>query len=203
MRAVGPGGRPHFSRRAEYGKHRVRWADISVCQPDPTFLRADRNVCPTTFLRTDRNVCPHRGEQCGAVHTEMHCPRSLGLPRSALPLYNAAMPYRCLADFLEELSHAGELTRVENEVDPAGDVAEIVAECPFGWTCNSLRGGQGARSPVLGQPAGHRRTHLPGAGHRYARRAGRANRPAAGCLCAGRLVRAPEERRAAGGDLAA
>lgn len=33
------------------------------------------------------------------------------------------MPYRCLADFLEELSHSGGLTRIENEVDP---VAEIV-----------------------------------------------------------------------------
>ena len=39
----------------------------------------------------------------------------------------AVMPYRCLADFLEELGHAGELTRVEDEVDPALEAAEIVA----------------------------------------------------------------------------
>ena len=38
------------------------------------------------------------------------------------------MPYRCLADFLEELSHAGELTRVDDEVDPAVEAAEIVAQ---------------------------------------------------------------------------
>ncbi len=37
------------------------------------------------------------------------------------------MAYRCLADFLEELGHAGELTRVEEEVDPALGVAEIAA----------------------------------------------------------------------------
>ena len=37
------------------------------------------------------------------------------------------MPYRCLADFLEDLGHAGELTRVEEEVDPALEAAEIAA----------------------------------------------------------------------------
>jgi 4-hydroxy-3-polyprenylbenzoate decarboxylase len=37
------------------------------------------------------------------------------------------MPYRCLADFLEELGHAGQLTRVEEEADPALGVAEITA----------------------------------------------------------------------------
>jgi len=35
------------------------------------------------------------------------------------------MPYRCLADFLEELGHAGELVRVEAEVDPVLEAAEI------------------------------------------------------------------------------
>ncbi|MHC4176385.1 MAG: UbiD family decarboxylase [Planctomycetota bacterium] len=35
------------------------------------------------------------------------------------------MPYRCLADFLEELGHAGELVRVEAEVEPALEAAEI------------------------------------------------------------------------------
>jgi 4-hydroxy-3-polyprenylbenzoate decarboxylase len=38
------------------------------------------------------------------------------------------MPYRCLADFLEELSHAGELTRMEAEADPASEIGEIVAQ---------------------------------------------------------------------------
>lgn len=35
------------------------------------------------------------------------------------------MAYRCLADFLEELGHAGELVRVEAEVDPVLEAAEI------------------------------------------------------------------------------
>jgi 4-hydroxy-3-polyprenylbenzoate decarboxylase len=37
------------------------------------------------------------------------------------------MPYRCLVDFLEDLGRAGELTRVEEEVDPALVLAEIAA----------------------------------------------------------------------------
>ena len=35
------------------------------------------------------------------------------------------MPYRGLADFLEALGHAGELARVEAEVDPGGEAAEV------------------------------------------------------------------------------
>jgi len=35
------------------------------------------------------------------------------------------MPYRGLADFLEELGHAGELARVETEVDPRAEAAEV------------------------------------------------------------------------------
>jgi 4-hydroxy-3-polyprenylbenzoate decarboxylase len=35
------------------------------------------------------------------------------------------MSYRCLAEFLEELSHSGELTRVEDEVDPVLHLAEF------------------------------------------------------------------------------
>ena len=38
------------------------------------------------------------------------------------------MPYRCLADFLEELSHASKLRRVEDMVDPAFEAAKIVAQ---------------------------------------------------------------------------
>jgi 4-hydroxy-3-polyprenylbenzoate decarboxylase len=49
------------------------------------------------------------------------------LPPSPFPLYNVPMPYRCLTDFLEDLGHAGELTRVEEEVDPALEVPQIVA----------------------------------------------------------------------------
>jgi 4-hydroxy-3-polyprenylbenzoate decarboxylase len=37
------------------------------------------------------------------------------------------MLYRCLADFLEELSHSGELTRVENQLDPVAEVAKFAA----------------------------------------------------------------------------
>jgi 4-hydroxy-3-polyprenylbenzoate decarboxylase len=37
------------------------------------------------------------------------------------------MPYRCLADFLEELGHAAELVRVDDELDPALAVAEAAA----------------------------------------------------------------------------
>jgi 4-hydroxy-3-polyprenylbenzoate decarboxylase len=39
----------------------------------------------------------------------------------------AAMPYRALADFLEELGQAGELARVEAQVDPLLEVAELSA----------------------------------------------------------------------------
>jgi 4-hydroxy-3-polyprenylbenzoate decarboxylase len=35
------------------------------------------------------------------------------------------MSYRCLAEFLEELSHSGELNRLENEIDPASELAEF------------------------------------------------------------------------------
>jgi 4-hydroxy-3-polyprenylbenzoate decarboxylase len=38
------------------------------------------------------------------------------------------MPYRCLAEFLEQLGHAGQLTRVEKEVDPALEIAEMTAQ---------------------------------------------------------------------------
>lgn len=39
----------------------------------------------------------------------------------------ATMPYRCLAEFLEDLGHAGELTRAENAVDPALELPQIAA----------------------------------------------------------------------------
>lgn len=39
--------------------------------------------------------------------------------------YNGRMPNRSLADFLEELGQAGELIRVEAEVDPRLEIAEI------------------------------------------------------------------------------
>ena len=37
------------------------------------------------------------------------------------------MPCRCLTDFLEELGQAGEVVRVEAEVDPLLEIAEITA----------------------------------------------------------------------------
>ena len=58
------------------------------------------------------------------------------------------MPYRCLADFLEELGHAGELNRVEEEVDPALGLAEITAR-----TAQS-----GGPALLFGAVKGH---HLP------------------------------------------
>lgn len=50
-----------------------------------------------------------------------------GFRSLALALTMVAMPYRCLADFLEELGHAGELTRVEESVHPDLKIAEMVA----------------------------------------------------------------------------
>ena len=38
------------------------------------------------------------------------------------------MPYRCLIEFLEDLGHSGELSRVEEEVNPVCQIAEIVAK---------------------------------------------------------------------------
>lgn len=40
----------------------------------------------------------------------------------------AIMLYRCLAEYLEKLGHTGELTRVEDEVNPALQVAEMVSK---------------------------------------------------------------------------
>jgi 4-hydroxy-3-polyprenylbenzoate decarboxylase len=61
------------------------------------------------------------------------------------------MPYRCLADFLEELSHAGELTRVDDEVDPASEAAEMVAEAARSGGLAMLFGTiKGHDLPVLG-----------------------------------------------------
>ena len=56
------------------------------------------------------------------------------------------MPYRSLADFLEELARAGQLTRVEEEVDPALGVAEITARA-------AQSGGPALLFPAI---AGHR-----------------------------------------------
>jgi 4-hydroxy-3-polyprenylbenzoate decarboxylase len=61
------------------------------------------------------------------------------------------MPYRCLADFLEELSHANELTRLDNEVDPALEAAEIVAQAACSGGPAILFGAiKGHDLPVLG-----------------------------------------------------
>ena len=60
------------------------------------------------------------------------------------------MPYRCLADFLEELNHAGQLTRLDNEVDPAGEAAEIVAQAAHSGGSAVLFGAvQGHDLPML------------------------------------------------------
>jgi 4-hydroxy-3-polyprenylbenzoate decarboxylase len=70
------------------------------------------------------------------------------LSLSAFRPYNTAMPYRSLADFLEDLARAGELTRVEEEVDPALQVAQITAR-----TAQS-----GGPALLFGAVKGH---HLP------------------------------------------
>ncbi len=80
------------------------------------------------------------------------------------------MPYRCLADFLEELGHAGELTRVEDEVDPALEVAEMAARAAKSGGPALLFGAvKGHDLPVLCQSAGDRRANLPGTGRGLAR----------------------------------
>jgi 4-hydroxy-3-polyprenylbenzoate decarboxylase len=58
------------------------------------------------------------------------------------------MPYRCLVDFLEDLGRTGELTRLEEEVDPALGVAEMAAR-----TAKS-----GGPALLFGTVKGH---HLP------------------------------------------
>ncbi len=48
------------------------------------------------------------------------------------------MPYRSLADFLEELENAGELVRIAAEVDPELELAEIVAQASAGAAAECL-----------------------------------------------------------------
>ena len=60
------------------------------------------------------------------------------------------MSYRCLADFLEELSHSGELTRVETEVDPTLGAAEMIASATrSGGSALLFVGVKGHDLPVL------------------------------------------------------
>jgi 4-hydroxy-3-polyprenylbenzoate decarboxylase len=60
------------------------------------------------------------------------------------------MSYRCLADFLEELSHAGELTRVADELDPTLELAEVVGNPPHSCgSCLLFTGVKGHDLPVL------------------------------------------------------
>jgi 4-hydroxy-3-polyprenylbenzoate decarboxylase len=60
------------------------------------------------------------------------------------------MPYRCLTDFLEELNQSGALTRVEDGVAPALDVAEIVAKATVsGGPALLFVGVKGHDLPVL------------------------------------------------------
>lgn len=57
----------------------------------------------------------------------MNCRRVL-LPLPTGSPYNVAMSYRSLAEFLEELDHAGELTRVGEETAPDENMAAAVAD---------------------------------------------------------------------------
>lgn len=60
------------------------------------------------------------------------------------------MSYRCLADFVEELGHAGELVRVETEVDPELETAEITRRISSSGGCAILFGEvKGREMPLL------------------------------------------------------
>ncbi len=59
------------------------------------------------------------------------------------------MPYRSLADFLEELENDGELVRVAAEVDPEMELAEIVAQFQSRTTSATGGAGPAADSPAL------------------------------------------------------
>jgi 4-hydroxy-3-polyprenylbenzoate decarboxylase len=54
--------------------------------------------------------------------------RIFRLPPFGFRPYNAAMSYRCLTEFLEELGHAGELARVEEQVDSCLQVAAVACQ---------------------------------------------------------------------------
>ena len=57
---------------------------------------------------------------------------------------------RCLSDFLEELGEAGELVRVEAEVDPRLEIAEITARvCRAGGPALLFPAVRGQEIPVL------------------------------------------------------
>ena len=80
------------------------------------------------------------------------------------------MPYRCLVDFLEELGHAGELTRVEEEVDPALGVAEITARMAQSGGPALLFGAvKGHHLPVLTNLLATEARICPRAGRGFAR----------------------------------
>ena len=62
----------------------------------------------------------------------------------------AFMSYRCLADFLEDLGHAGELTRVDDPVDPALEIAEMASQAAkLGGAAILFGDVQGHDLPVL------------------------------------------------------
>src|SRR5438128_51906 len=51
--------------------------------------------------------------------------RTFLCPGSACGVTISAMSFQCLADFLEDLAHSGQLARISAEVDPALEIAEI------------------------------------------------------------------------------
>jgi 4-hydroxy-3-polyprenylbenzoate decarboxylase len=55
------------------------------------------------------------------------------------------MLYRCLSEFLEDLAQGGELTRLEEQVDPASELAQVAARSP----------GSGGPALLLGAVKGH------------------------------------------------
>ena len=86
---------------------------------------------------------------------------------------------RCLSDFLEELGEAGELVRVEAEVDPRLEIAEITARvCRGGRPGPAVSRRARAGNPRPDQSAGDRGAFVPGLGGRRLERAYRPHRPA-------------------------
>jgi 4-hydroxy-3-polyprenylbenzoate decarboxylase len=70
-------------------------------------------------------------------------------PVSESALTMDAMTHRCLADFLEELENAGELTRIEDEVDPTLEASEINQTANWGGPALLFGAVKGYDLPIL------------------------------------------------------
>ena len=107
---------------------------------------------------------------------------------------------RCLSDFLEELGQAGELVRVEAEVDPRLEIAEITARvaAPRARRCCSPRFA-GHEIPVLTNLLGSEGAAVPGLGRGRSGEMASAHRPTGRARRARGLARSPAGRHAGDG----